>query len=121
MNTLDAYFNNLKTANETIGKLKAMGVKASLDLKDDKMENYNARQNIPGTATATSLSDLVLKSGATAAESDQSPMKAADPMVSGIAGFEETISLDYKIAIAHNPTDKSKIAKIVEEAGGTIL
>lgn len=121
MKKVEVYFNDLKTANDTIFKLRVMGIDADLELKDDNMENYNARQNIAGTATATSLSDLVLKSGASAAESDQSPMRAADPMVSGMAGFEETLSLDYKVAINAGPHDQNRIEKIVREAGGMML
>ncbi|KAB3529078.1 hypothetical protein [Alkaliphilus serpentinus] len=118
---IEAYFNNLKAANDTIYKLRVMGIDATLDLKDDHMENYNARQNVAGTATGATLSDLVLKSGASAVESHQSPLMAANPMVSGMAGFEETVSLDYKIAITAGPRDNNRIAKIVEEAGGAIL
>jgi len=112
------YFNTIKKANEAIASMKDSGYeKAYLDLKDDIMEEVNVARNIAGTETATSLSELVLKSGSTNFERDKTPLTAADPMVSGMAGFEEIADLSYKVAVEVQPQDIEGVKNMLKNLG----
>lgn len=118
---VEGYFDSLKKANEVVEKLKDAGFnEASLDLKDETIKDKNTITNLPGTETNTSLSDLVLESGDRGIKIDQAPLTASDPMVSGMAGFNEIADLSHKIVVKTSPDDFDKAKKIIAEMGGTL-
>lgn len=112
------YFNTIKKANEAIVAMKQAGFNDTyLDLKNEEMEDLNVTRNIAGTESATSLSELVLKSGSADFERDKTPLTAADPMVSGMAGFDEIADFSYKVAVESNGEDKERVKNMLNSLG----
>lgn len=112
------YFNTIKKANEAIAVIKKEGFENTyLDIKSDENKDTNAARNIAGTETATSLSELVLKSGSGDFERDKTPIMAADPMVSGMAGFDEIADFSYMVAVETSSEDKTKVKNLLNSLG----
>lgn len=115
------YFDSLKNANKAIDELRKAGYeKAFLDLKDETMKDKNTITNLPGTQMNTSLSDLVLESGNRGIDIDKAPLSAADPLVSGIAGFKEITDLSHKIVVEVKKNSADDAKSIIEKMGGSL-
>ncbi|WP_034328477.1 hypothetical protein [Alkaliphilus transvaalensis] len=117
---VEGFFRTLKGANDAISALKSKGIdKAFLDLKDDYMVEQNIHRNIAGTEEATSLSDLVMHSGNIVYEDvTKAPIGAANPMVSGIAGFEEITDYNFKIVAEVEEQNQHAAKHIISQMGG---
>ncbi|SNT09286.1 hypothetical protein SAMN05446037_103912 [Anaerovirgula multivorans] len=116
----EGYFDSLKEANEAITALKNAGFKnTSLDLMDETIKEKNVITNLPGTEMNTSLSDLVLESGNRGIDIGKAPLSAADPMVSGMAGFEEIADLSHKIVVEADSKDIKEAKSIISKMGGS--
>ncbi|AOY77601.1 hypothetical protein [Clostridium formicaceticum] len=118
---IEGFFDNFKKTNEVIDALKAAGFKtAFLDLKDERIGERNLITNLPGTETSPSLSNLVLESGNRGADVEQSPLAAANPMVSGMAGFEEIADYSHKVVVEANAKDVDRAKDIISKMGGEL-
>lgn len=118
---IEGYFSGIKRANEVAKELRRSGFgTAYVDLNDHYMQDRNVQTNLPGSVTAPSLANLVLKSGAYGIEGSKSPLAAASPMVSGMGGFEEIADVNCKVVVEVN-SDTEKTAKsIIENMGGEL-
>lgn len=118
---VEGYFSKLKTAKETVEKLKEAGFKeASMDLNDHYNENRNVQANLPGTETSVSLSGLILGSDAYGIERDKAPLNAANPMVSGMGTFEEIADVNCKVTVEAGEADINRIEQIIKSMGGDL-
>lgn len=115
---LEGFFSTYKDANKAVEQLKKEGIKAYADINDHYRAHYNIQTNQPGNETAPSLSDLVLRSGDPSGMTDKSPLAAADPMVSGMGGFEEIADINCKVVADVDSKDESKAKEIIASAGG---
>ena len=114
-------FGDLKTANETVNKLKNSGfVNVYVDANDHYIDNRDVKTDMPGAAGGESLADLVLNSGANNLDRENSPLAAANPMVSGMGGFEEITDINYCVFVETNNNDSSKAKDIINSMGGTM-
>lgn len=112
------YFNTLKKANEAIDGLRKAGFENTyLDLKEEELRDINVTRNVAGTETATSLSELVLKSGSGGFERDKTPLTAADPMVSGMGGFDEIADFSYKVSVETSNENKIRVRNLLNGLG----
>ncbi|SDK36691.1 hypothetical protein [Natronincola ferrireducens] len=115
------YFNSLKIANEAIEALHRVGFKnATLDLKDNTVGDGNYITNLPGTEMSTSLSNLILESGDRGIDIDKAPLSAANPMVSGMAGFDEIADYGHKIVVDADDEDEEEIKALITKFGGEL-
>ncbi|WP_236913594.1 hypothetical protein [Clostridium sp. Cult2] len=115
------YFGDLKTANETVNRLKESGFqKAYVDANDHYIGNRDVKTNLAGTAGGESLSDLVLNSGSDNVDRGSSPLAAASPMVSGMAGFEEIADINYCVFVETEGNDSMGAEDIIKNMGGTL-
>ncbi len=119
---IEGYFSNMKTANDTIKKLKESGYNnAYFDLNDHYIENRNVQTNFPGSEDGTSLSDLVLESGATShTDRSKSPLAAANPAVSGMGNMEEVTDINCKVVVSIDGHNVDKIKAIIRDMGGDL-
>lgn len=118
---IEGYFGKIKTANETVEKLKGLGFKeAFVDINDHYNEDRNVHTNVPGTATSVSLSGLVLESGAHGIERDRAPLNASSPMVSGYGRFEEVADVNCKVIVETKEGDEDKVKQIIRDMGGDL-
>jgi hypothetical protein len=118
---IEAFFSSYKNANEAAQKLKSEGFNnAYADLNEHYDINNNSAENVAGTSTAPSLSDLVLYSGEPTDVTDKSPLAAASPMVSGMGGFEEITDINYKVSVDTNKDNDKKATDILLAYGGDI-
>ncbi len=116
---VEGYFRTLKRANETIDKLKKEGLdNAYLDLKDDYLEDRNNITSAIATEEGTSLSELVMHSGNDTYDPSKSPIAAANPMISGMAGFEEITDYNYKMVVEVDTKDQYAAENIIRQMGG---
>lgn len=113
---LSGYFRSVKRANVAVEELKKAGFKANLDLNDD-VENFGNSLYTNGLAAAPANSSIVLRSGNFSRDDDVSPLAAANPMVSGMGGFEEIADVNAKVSAEG---DEEKIKKIIESLGGAL-
>lgn len=115
------FFGDLKAANETVDKLNGAGFEnAYVDANDHYIGNRDVKIDLPGAAGGESLADLVLNSGGDNVDRDSSPLAAASPMVSGMAGFEEIADINYCVFVETGDNDSSKAEDIIKEMGGTL-
>lgn len=118
---ITGYFDSLKKADNTVKKLKNLGFSnAYVDSNDHYIEARNMRTNLAGTETAPSLSGLVLNSGDPFVEEDKAPLAAANPMVSGMAGFEEIADYSFIAVVETDEKNKDQVAKIIKSMGGEL-
>ncbi|HEX3029816.1 MAG TPA: hypothetical protein VHT34_11050 [Clostridia bacterium] len=119
MKKIVGYFANVKTAKDTLEKLKRSGFENSaIDLNDHYIDERNVQTNLPGTEASPSLSGLVLKSGMTAVDRSKGPLTAASPMVSGLGTFDEIADFNCRLIIQTDNPDKA--AQIIKSNGGTL-
>ncbi len=118
---ITSYFANIKTANETVDKLKAAGFKnAYVDANDHYVENKDIQTDLAGTNGAESLSDLVLNSGSNDVDKGNSPLSAANPMVSGIGNFEEITDFNCSVTVEIHKNNISEAEEIIKNMGGEL-
>lgn len=116
-----SYFGDLKSANETVLKLKNAGYNnAYVDANDHYIENRNVQINPAGSSSGESLANLVLNSGQDNLDKEISPLAAASPMVSGMAGFEEITDINYSVFVEIEGMDSRQAKDIIEAGGGTL-
>lgn len=118
---IEAFFSNIKSANKAVNKLKSSGFSnAYVDMNEHYIDDANAETNIPGTETSISLSALVLESDAHGIIRDKAPLKAADPMVSGIGRFEEIADVNCKVLVEVSDQEAKRVEQIVNDEGGQL-
>lgn len=118
---IEGYFGKIKTANETVEKLKALGFKeAFVDMNDHYNENRNVQTNLPGTEASISLSGLVLRSNDHGTSSDKAPLNAASPMVSGYGAFDETADINCKVVVESGEGDAARVKQVIRDMGGDL-
>lgn len=118
---IEAFFSNMKEANEAVHKLKSSGMQdAFVDLNDHYMEERNVKTNLPGTELSTSLSGLVLESDAHGIGERKSPLNAASPMVSGMGNFEEIAEVQCRVVVNTPDGSEEKVRQIMKDGGGTL-
>lgn len=116
-----SYFGDLKSANETVLKLKNAGYNnAYVDANDHYIGNRNVQINPAGSSSGESLANLVLNSGQDNLDKEISPLAAASPMVSGMAGFEEITDINYSVFVETEGMDSRQAKDIIEAGGGTL-
>lgn len=118
---IKGYFGDIKTANDTVEKLKNSGFSNSyVDANDHYIGNRNVKTNLPGASNGESLADLVINSGSGDMDKETSPLAAASPMVSGMSDFEEITDINYCVFAETNGSDSSKAEEIIKSMGGTL-
>ncbi|MBZ2175467.1 hypothetical protein K8M07_09445 [Schnuerera sp. xch1] len=116
---IKSYFPDLKSATETVRKLQSEGIgNAYVDANDYHNRNRNVKTNPPGTSYGESLSDLVLNSGSNIIDPNAAPLTAANPMVSGMAGFEEITDINCCVIVETDDNNSNKAKDIIENMGG---
>lgn len=118
---LEGYFENLKKAQKALSELEKAGFNAHLSLNEAAIEELNVATNFAGSGSNTSLSDLVLNSGNHEVDIDKAPIYAADPNVSGMAGFEEIINSKHKIVVETNENNSLVAMEIIEKIAGSVI
>jgi hypothetical protein len=117
---VEGYFSNIKTANKALAEIKKFGYEnAILDINDHHILDRNVQSNIPGTESSPSLSGLILKSDRSVVSSDKAPLTAANPMVSGMGGFEEVADFNYKVVAEVHSENVDKIKNVITSMEGT--
>ncbi|NLW22938.1 MAG: hypothetical protein GXY88_06775 [Tissierellia bacterium] len=115
------FFGDLKSANETVDKLKKAGFKnAYVDSNDHHIVDRDVKTDAPGSSGGESLADLVLKSGANTLGRNLSPLASANPMVSGMAGFDEVVDISYCLFVETEDKDSQKAKNIIKSMGGRL-
>jgi hypothetical protein len=116
---IEGYFSNIKTANETVEKLKGDGFKgAFVDINEHVNDAYSQKGRI-GSEDAPSLSEIVLGESTSGRERVSSPLAAASPMASGMGGFEEIADINCKVVAEVNDSNIERIKSIIKSMGGT--
>jgi len=116
---IEGYFSNIKTANETVSKLKNQGFKGAFADINDHMNNAYSPGGFIGTKDRPSLSAAVLGGDNINGERVTSPLAAASPMVSGMGGFEEVADINCKVVVEADDKDADNIKNIIIKMGGT--
>jgi hypothetical protein len=117
---VEGFFRDFKSANEVVSKLKHEGYSKSFVDINEHYNAINVQTNNVGTATAPSLSGLVLKSGESAAGLGLSPLTAASPMVSGMGGFEEIADINCKVVVETDDINADRVKEIINSMGGDL-
>jgi hypothetical protein len=118
---IEGYFRTIKEANDAVEKLKSAGFNnAYSDINDHYISDRNTQINLAGTSTSTSLSELVMKSGEEILDNSITPLSAADPMVSGMAGFEEVADINSKVVVEVTSNNIQEAKNIIENNGGIL-
>lgn len=119
---IEAYFTGIKNANEAVNKLKNAGFNNSVvDINDHYVEyNTGSMTVLPGTENAPNLSSLVLNSGPYLEDPSKKPLNAANPMVSGMGGFEEITDVNYRVVVNLDDADIDKAKDIINNMGGDL-
>lgn len=116
---VEGFFSNIKTARETVDKLKASGFNnAKVDINDHYIDDRNVKTNLPGTETSPSLSGLIFKSDTHVVDRSKAPLTAASPMVSGMGRFEEIADVNSKVTVELDEKDSDKASQIIKGMGG---
>lgn len=119
---IEGVFDNLKKANQAVERLKTEGFKnAVVDINDHFVgDDLDMKTNMPGTETTPSLSGLILGAGDTTTDKTESPIAAVNPMVSGMAGFEEIADYNCKVVVDVNSDNIEQAKKIIADEEGLI-
>ncbi|MEY8416143.1 hypothetical protein AAK964_07565 [Tissierella praeacuta] len=114
-----AYFGEISAANNAIKELEKAGFSgAFVDINDHYIGNRNVKTNNPGTSTAPNLSQLILNSGSDGLDNGNSPLAAANLMVSGMSSFEEIANINYVVSVNISGKDSQKARDILKDNGG---
>jgi len=119
---IEAYFSGIKNANEAVQQLKNAGFnKCVADINDHYVEfNTGVNPVLPGNENAPNLSSLVLNSGPYAEDPSKRPINAANPMVSGMGGFEEITDTNYRVTVDLDDADEDRVKGIISSMGGDL-
>lgn len=118
---MEAFFEGMKAANETVQKLKKAGFdKAYVDMNGHYREDRNMDINRVGMEMSASLSDLVLESGSNEKGRGKATLRAASPMVGGYGRFEEIADVTCRVVVKAGEEDIEKATAIVKENGGSM-
>lgn len=118
---IKGYFDDLKTANATVERLKSQGFdKSYVDANDHYIGNRDVKTDLPGTSGGESLSKLVLDSGAQGMGSVSSPLDAANPMVSGMGSTEEITDISCCLVVDMEGGDSNLAESIILDMGGRL-
>lgn len=119
---IEGYFTTLKRANEAALSLKESGFNnVSVDNNDHFTESEGSGTNLAGTEEGYSLANLTLKSGgASYDDSSKTPLLAASPMASGMAGFSEIYDINCKVVIECSQKDEEKAKAVIKKLGGEL-
>ncbi|MCX7710691.1 MAG: hypothetical protein N2484_12695 [Clostridia bacterium] len=118
---IEAFFSEMKTANEAVKKLKEAGFEnAYVDMNDHYIDDRNVETNLAGTEMSTSLTGLVLQSDSHGIGKGKSPLNGASPMVSGFGRFEEVADIACKVIVDVKESDSSKVKSLMQELGGSL-
>lgn len=118
---IEGYFGSMKLANEAVDKLKKAGFSnAVVDANEHYRDTRNVETNLVGTESGTSLSGLILESDAHGMGRGKSPLNAASPMVSGMAGFEEIADVNCRVIVEADKRRADMVKKIIKEKGGEL-
>lgn len=91
------------------------------DINDHYIGNDNSGTNNPGTDSSTnSLASLVLRSDEPLSDPRLGPLAAANPMVSGMGGFEEIADVNYKVIVETENKDAENAKQIIKKIGGDL-
>lgn len=118
---IEGFYRNIKEANSAVEELKKAGFNnAAADINDHYTDERDVKTDLPARGDMVSLSDMVLGSGANVTDKSAGPLHAADPMVSGMAGFEEIADVNYKVIIEADEKDEKSIKDIIAKTGGSL-
>ncbi|WP_236894555.1 hypothetical protein [Clostridium beijerinckii] len=118
---IEGYFSGIKAANQAVEALNKIGIKDAVADINDHYTNDNPGQNRPGTESSTnSLANLILSNDNPTVDSAYGPMAAANPMVSGMGGFEEIADVNYKVIVNTDENDAERAKQIIAKAGGEL-
>ncbi len=115
------YFQSIYDAQKTYNQLKKQGYKnAALDIIDRFPKNTDQiRENVLG-GDEGSLSALVLKPGEGEFSMEARPMLAADPHVSGMAGFSEIADANIMVSVTVEEGEEDIVKKQIQDNGGEV-
>lgn len=119
MATVIGYFHTLKEAQQTAKGLRQQGYSGvSVDIVDKFNDGRNAERNSPLGPAVLSLSSLVLSSGDSITSPELGPLLAADPMVSGMGGFEEIADANYMLTVVTNEERVDEVRQFIKNNNG---
>lgn len=111
---IEAYFESIKKAKETVEKLRGEGVKeAFVDINEHNNDVYS-KSGLVGTDKIPTLSAAVLGE-----DNSNSPIAAASPMASGMAGFEEIADINCKVVVEADGSNEDYARNLIKSMGGT--
>lgn len=118
---IQGYFRGIKSAHEAAERLRSAGFgNVIVDINDHYEANNNIQTNVPGTENTPNLSSLVMHSG-DIDDDAASPLAAANPMVSGMGGFEEITDINYRIIVDAGTNKEQRVKDIINECGGELI
>ncbi|GIM27668.1 hypothetical protein CPJCM30710_03340 [Clostridium polyendosporum] len=117
---IEGFFSSIKTANETVSKLKSEGYNEVFVDINEHYNNAYSERGLLGTENISSLSEAVLGSGNNRGQGVNSPLAAASPMVSGMGGFEEIANINCKVVVEVGNKDTKTAKKIISDMGGEL-
>lgn len=117
---IEGFFASMKTAKETVQKLKGMGFQAVSDINEHYREDRDVQTNLAGTGSGLSYSGLTLNSDGHALSGDQAPADAASPMASGYGHFEEIADVNCKVIAEVEEKDAEIVKQVLKEMGGDL-
>jgi hypothetical protein len=111
---IEAYFDSIKTAKETVEKLRGEGFKgAFVDINEHNNDVYSQRGMV-GSDEVPTLSSAVLGE-----DNGNSPIAAASPMASGMAGFQEIANINCKVVVESDDRNEENVRNLIKSMGGT--
>ncbi|QAA35057.1 hypothetical protein [Clostridium manihotivorum] len=111
---VEAYFDSIKTARETVDKLRNEGFKGAFVDINEHNNNIYSQRGLVGSDEIPTLSSAVLGD-----DDNNSPIAAASPMASGMAGFEEIANINCKVVVEANDGEVEGAKSIIKDMGGT--
>lgn len=119
---IEAYFRGIKKANDAAAKLKSKGFNNAVVDINDHYEDFNRgiQSRLPGSENAPTLSPMVLNSGPYTDDPTKRAINAANPMVSGMGGFEEITDVNYKLTMEVDKVSEERVKEILKEMGGNL-
>ena len=118
---ITGYFQSIYNAQKTYNQFKKKGYKnVALDIIDRFPKNTDLiRENVLG-GDEGSLSALVLKPGEGEFSMEARPMLAADPNVSGMAGFSEIADANIMVSVSVEKEEEEAVRGQIKDNDGDI-
>lgn len=115
------YFQSIYDAQKTYNQLRKQGYKnTTLDIIDRFPKNTDSiRGNVLG-GDEGSLSALVLKPGEGEFSMEARSALAADPHVSGMAGFSEVADANIMVSVTVEDGEEDAVKKQIQNNGGEV-